>query len=202
MPKRESCGSAPRCGLPLFDPLLGSGACRHACRLEVPSCLPSRAAPTCNPHSACCQPVPNRPRLRALALFGRRPLQRVVSLVIPATKNLHNNGLMHRSKLAALYCTPETAILCLPPSPAHGVCIRDWPAFLWSAGLTLTRTLHLGPAENVLAWVKYRHRETCLRAPAQGRRPCPSFFTALDVFARPPALPSDASAPPGRLPAV
>ena len=29
------------------------------------------------------------PRLRALALFGRRPLQRVVSLVIPATKNLH-----------------------------------------------------------------------------------------------------------------
>jgi hypothetical protein len=27
-----------------------------------------------------------------LALFGRRPLQRVVSLVIPATKNLHNNG--------------------------------------------------------------------------------------------------------------
>jgi hypothetical protein len=24
-----------------------------------------------------------------LALFGRRPLQRVVSLVIPATKNLH-----------------------------------------------------------------------------------------------------------------
>jgi hypothetical protein len=27
-----------------------------------------------------------------LALFGRRPLQRGVSLVIPATKNLHTNG--------------------------------------------------------------------------------------------------------------
>jgi len=27
-----------------------------------------------------------------LALFGRRPLQRVVSLLIPATKNLHRTG--------------------------------------------------------------------------------------------------------------
>jgi hypothetical protein len=27
-----------------------------------------------------------------LALFGRRPLQRVVSLVIPATKKLHKSG--------------------------------------------------------------------------------------------------------------
>jgi hypothetical protein len=35
-----------------------------------------------------------------LALFGRRPLQRVVSLVIPATKNLHNNGLMQCSNTA------------------------------------------------------------------------------------------------------
>jgi hypothetical protein len=36
------------------------------------------------------QPVPNFPRLRALALFGRRPPQRVDSVVIPASKNLHN----------------------------------------------------------------------------------------------------------------
>jgi hypothetical protein len=32
------------------------------------------------------------PRFRALALFGRRPPQRVDSLVMPASENLHNNG--------------------------------------------------------------------------------------------------------------
>ena len=32
------------------------------------------------------------PRLRALALFGRRPPQRVDSLVMPAAENLHRNG--------------------------------------------------------------------------------------------------------------
>jgi hypothetical protein len=37
--------------------------------------------------------VPNFPRLRALALFGRRPPQRVDSLLMPASENLHNNGL-------------------------------------------------------------------------------------------------------------
>src|SRR5260221_14500466 len=37
-------------------------------------------------------PVPNLPRLRALALFGRRPPQLVDSLVMPASENLHNDG--------------------------------------------------------------------------------------------------------------
>ena len=32
------------------------------------------------------------PRLRALALFGRRPPQRVDSLLMPASENLHNCG--------------------------------------------------------------------------------------------------------------
>ena len=36
-------------------------------------------------------PVPNFPRLRALALFGRRPPQSVVRLVIPASENLHKS---------------------------------------------------------------------------------------------------------------
>jgi hypothetical protein len=36
--------------------------------------------------------VPNFPRLRALALFGRRPPQRVDSLLMPASENLHMNG--------------------------------------------------------------------------------------------------------------
>jgi hypothetical protein len=83
---RSAC--PPRC--PLQSP--GIPASKHTRRQVPRSRLPFRAAPTCNPHSACCQPVPNCPRLRALALFGRRPLQRVVSLVIPATKNLHNSG--------------------------------------------------------------------------------------------------------------
>jgi hypothetical protein len=39
--------------------------------------------------SARCQTVPNFPRLRALALFGRRPPQRADSHVMPATENQH-----------------------------------------------------------------------------------------------------------------
>jgi hypothetical protein len=37
-------------------------------------------------------PMPNFPRLRALALFGRRPPQGVEGFVMPASKNLHKNG--------------------------------------------------------------------------------------------------------------
>ena len=36
--------------------------------------------------------VPNTPRFPALALFGRRPPERVDDLCIPASENLHNNG--------------------------------------------------------------------------------------------------------------
>jgi hypothetical protein len=35
-----------------------------------------------------------------LALFGRRPPQGVEGFVIPASKNLHNNGLTHCSETA------------------------------------------------------------------------------------------------------
>src|SRR3984893_9463467 len=44
-------------------------------------------------------PVPHSPRLRALALFGRRPPQLVDSLVMPASENLHTSGLMHCNKV-------------------------------------------------------------------------------------------------------
>src|SRR5205814_5321017 len=43
-------------------------------------------------------PIPHFPRFRALALFGRRPPQRVDSLVMPASENLHMTGLMQRNK--------------------------------------------------------------------------------------------------------
>src|SRR5712692_5458454 len=49
----------------------------------------ARSAPTSpsqnprrNPHSPCCTAATHSPRFRALALFGRRPLERVDSLVI------------------------------------------------------------------------------------------------------------------------
>src|SRR3977135_655074 len=55
----------------------------------------SNHVPRLNLHSPAAPPVPHFPRFRALALFGRRPPQRVDSLVMPASENLHNNGLVH-----------------------------------------------------------------------------------------------------------
>jgi hypothetical protein len=48
-----------------------------------------------------------------LALFGRRPLQRVVSLVIPATKNLHTSG---RANTEAAFFVAEG-----PPLPMNSL---------------------------------------------------------------------------------
>jgi hypothetical protein len=42
--------------------------------------------------------VPHTPRFPALALFGRRLSERGDGLHMPASENLHMNGLMHRSK--------------------------------------------------------------------------------------------------------
>jgi len=42
--------------------------------------------------------VPNFPRLRALALFGRRLVECAERLSLPASKNQHISGLMHRCK--------------------------------------------------------------------------------------------------------
>jgi hypothetical protein len=66
--------------------------CRHRGGVVLACRSSSRSAPTLNPHSTRCQPVPNFPRLRALALFGRRPPQRVDSLLMPASENLHMSG--------------------------------------------------------------------------------------------------------------
>src|SRR6266436_5411074 len=53
--------------------------------------------PRLNLHAPAAPPVPHFPRFRALALFGRRPPQRVDSLVMPASENLH----MSRHRAAA-----------------------------------------------------------------------------------------------------
>ena len=44
------------------------------------------------PIALAAQPVPNFPRLRALALFGRRTAERAGSSSLPASENLHNTG--------------------------------------------------------------------------------------------------------------
>ena len=66
------------------------------------------------------------PRLRALALFGRRPPQRVDSLLMPASENLHRSG--HRGSGL------------LTSEPTKNLAGQDI-VLLW-----VTRTGHAGPA--------------------------------------------------------
>src|SRR6516164_7962622 len=73
--------------------------CTRAARITPLFRPPPTSALSSNPHSARCQPVPNFPRLRALALFGRRPPERVVRSSLPASENLHRSGLLQRSNL-------------------------------------------------------------------------------------------------------
>jgi hypothetical protein len=48
------------------------------------------------------KPVPNCPRLRALALFGRRPVECAGLSLLPASKNQHNirAAVVYRSRRA------------------------------------------------------------------------------------------------------
>src|SRR6266581_2498148 len=57
--------------------------------------------PRLNLHSPAAPPIPHFPRFRALALFGRRPPQRVDSLVMPASENLH---MSRHSPAASVRC--------------------------------------------------------------------------------------------------
>jgi hypothetical protein len=68
---------------------MGSTASRHSLRARRPAQFPIEpAAP----------PVPHPPRFRALALFGRRPPERVDRLGIPASENLHRSRLSRCKK--------------------------------------------------------------------------------------------------------
>ena len=112
MPKRGSCGSVlPGCRLskqytrrsihqpsvatlhaPAEMPTALSSVPRYA---DVASC--SRRAyhrersPILNPHSAGCTAEPNSPRLRALALFGRRLAERAERLVVAGVQKPTQN---------------------------------------------------------------------------------------------------------------
>jgi hypothetical protein len=59
--------------------------------------------------------VPNTPRFRALALFGRRLPERGDGFATPAAENLHNKGLMHRTRPCAV--VPDASGDFLTPSP-------------------------------------------------------------------------------------
>ena len=56
-------------------------------------------APGLNPHSARRTTCDHLPRLRALALLRRRPHTRADRPSLRRPRNLHTNGLMHRSKV-------------------------------------------------------------------------------------------------------
>ena len=73
----------------------------------------SNHVPRLNLHSPAAPPAPHFPRFRALALFGRRPPQRLDSLVMPASENLHNNGSgisTRCSDLRPSWCTSSSRI--------------------------------------------------------------------------------------------
>ena len=110
MPKRRSCGSVLRlsnqCGPSIHQPPVAGVHAPPECPLHAPGSVPhthrgrlapasrpaSRPARTLNPHSGPPGRVPNLPRLRALALFGRRPPECDAPLVMPASKNQHTSG--------------------------------------------------------------------------------------------------------------
>src|ERR1700680_5054483 len=74
------CRLSTRCSPALHADKHVASCCRRACDRERWRRAISIVAR--------CQPVPNSPRLRALALFGRRPHQRVACPAPPASENL------------------------------------------------------------------------------------------------------------------
>jgi hypothetical protein len=54
-----------------------------------------------------------------LALFGRRPPQRLVGIVIPAAENLHNFGLLHIARLSVMLSALAASISDLKPGMEH-----------------------------------------------------------------------------------
>jgi hypothetical protein len=76
---------------------------------------PSRQIPI-----ALAQPsVPHSPRFRALALFGRRPQERVHGLGIPASENLHTSG-PSRAHRCATGVDPTATFGAGRQRPGHG----------------------------------------------------------------------------------
>src|SRR5206468_6047286 len=144
--------------------------------------LTSRAAPTCDPNSACCQLLPNCPRLRAWALFGRRPLQRVVSLVIPATKNLHTSG--HPVYLTFCWSAPRrrdlTARMC-------SVLNFSTPLLCFTSGAPtymVIYTVCLRAAHKSETYRSLRSLKAAALVPSAGTSKIPTGMVMLRVLSR------------------
>jgi hypothetical protein len=103
--------------------------------------------------------VPNLPRLRALALFGRRPPQRVEGLVMPASKNLHKKRPSYRlgNRRLVAYRTSEFHQLVIRPARARRI------VFGFEAGKFMNFDLILvtGPLVGASSW---KPTADCLRA--------------------------------------
>src|SRR5467141_2723083 len=111
----------PRC--PLHSPGL---TCMRACtspRAGAASTIEIATNIRSPKHSLHCR-VPYFPRLRALELFGRRPPQRVDSLVMPASENLHRTRRGGSTILANI--SPDCQLdRAEPQSPVLGRRQRD-----------------------------------------------------------------------------
>ena len=79
---------------PARAPKIQAKAIRSPASPQPPKHSPRRQIPI----APAALSVPHTPRFPALALFGRRPPERVDDLCIPASENLHMKRLMHRSK--------------------------------------------------------------------------------------------------------
>jgi hypothetical protein len=107
-------------------------------------------------------PVPNFPRLRALALFGRRPPQGVEGFVMPASKNLHNkrhHGFQNWNTLS------QSALRI---SLAHGDRIADFEEHQVRAETVLAPNSRLAVfrSSNLFAMVQARFRSSAGEIPA------------------------------------
>ena len=72
--------------------------------LQPPHAIPRGQIPI----APAAPPLPHRPRFRALALFGRRPPERVERFVLPAAENLHTSG-CEQSQQTTLYSITSSA---------------------------------------------------------------------------------------------
>ena len=72
-------------------------------------------------------PLHHPPRFRALALFGRRPHQRVDSSIIPATENLHTSDICDYSIISCLIKRPRGAIGVQRTKPRLASATTDAP---------------------------------------------------------------------------
>jgi hypothetical protein len=102
----------------------------------VLACRPSStSAPTLNLHSTRCQPVLNFPRLRALALFGRRPAQSAERLVVAGVQKPAHKQTRAPQRIARLAHRVQSRLYSSSQPRFCGVTAftspAAWPRSVW-----------------------------------------------------------------------